>query len=229
MYPLVYAQRTDRGRVRERNEDFHAASVGREGALFVVADGLGGMADGDAASRQAVEALLDSWSAAPQRDEAALAVAFERANARVFEQNRARPPLRWMATTLTASLFQRGRLSVAHVGDCRLYRIRQRGAERLTRDHSVSRHELTRVVGTGPDAEPDRYAFETAPGDLYVQCSDGLYGALEEAALVRVAVTGSVEEAARRLVEAANAAGGPDNITVQVVRIPGGPSGEMVY
>ncbi len=191
-----------------------------KGLLLAVADGLGGLADGEVASQLAVETLLGSFRQADPADRAWIEEAARAANAAVFAVNLIRPLSGQMATTLTACLIRPPRLLAAHVGDSRLYRLRGGRLERLTTDHSSSRHVLTRAAGLDPKVEIDVLESGTEPGDVYLVCSDGLHGTVPEEVLRRSLGAGGAPEACcRALVEAANSLGGPDNITLAVARI----------
>ena len=217
---LRYAQATDRGRVRPDNEDATTAHTAAGAALFAVADGLGGMMHGEVASRSAVD-TLSRWFTALKTEPTTgeLAAAFEEANAAIWRLNRAQPVDDWMATTLTACVFVPGRLFTAHVGDSRLYLCRGDRIRQMTVDHSAGRHELTRVVGMQAGARPDLAEHAWEPGDVYVLCTDGLYSMVSEARLLRAACAYPPEEACRRLLSEGNAAGGFDNLTLQIVML----------
>ncbi len=221
---LRHAEMTDIGLAREKNEDalwsepFEPAAFQKKGALFVIADGLGGLPRGEVASRAAVEAvsgIFGSFKAKPPDDW--LRAAFQKAHDTVEAMNR-REEEGPMATTLTASWFWGDELRIAHVGDCRVYRVRGGEVRALTRDHSMSRHVLARTIGVG-EFNPDLYKEEVRAGDAYVQASDGLYPLFSPPELGEIALLASPQDACRRFVQTANARGGPDNITVQVIRV----------
>jgi serine/threonine protein phosphatase PrpC len=224
---LIWAQGSDRGRVRERNEDTIAAEVpdspgvlARKGAVFVLADGLGGLADGQTASREAVAAVLGSYSKLERFVTASwLSHAVAEANARIYALNVRRPRMERMATTLTVSLFFSGHIYIAHVGDSRMYRVTSDGAEKLTVDHSAGRHVLTRAVGLELSLDVDLFEEKLSPRDRFVQCSDGLYAALADNEIARLACEGTPQSACDALIRAANERGGEDNISVQIIQI----------
>lgn len=242
--PTRFAAATDVGRVREQNEDAWAAvpAVG----LYAVADGMGGHAAGEVASRLAVEAVRESVGGrAPDTVAAArsvLAEAVRAAGRRIREQAREHPERRGMGTTLTALLLiPEGRGVVAHVGDSRAYRMRDRRLGRLTRDHTwvqarvdsgeltedeARRHPassvLTRALGADGGSEPDLFEIEWRAGDVYLLCSDGLTAAVGEPELEAelgraLREADDLDGAAGELVREANRRGGPDNITVVLV------------
>ncbi len=230
---------SDPGRIRQNNED--APLVRADLGLFAVADGMGGHAAGEVASHLAIETLV---ACATEADtvlgEVDLVRAFDRANRAILDQSIAEPATRGMGTTLSV-LVVNGRHDGAllvHIGDSRLYRWRGGSLVQLTRDHTwVQEHidagvltpeqarnhpfssVLTRVLGTTATAAPDIERIAVEKGDLFLLCSDGLTGMLEPETMA--AILGAdlaIEETARTLVDAANAAGGADNITVVLAR-----------
>jgi protein phosphatase len=223
---ITYAELTDRGLVRRRNEDAHlacapggAAFPSARGVLFAVADGLGGLAHGEVASREAVKCAEELFLGGRLAPEAFAGAALREANRRIWELNRPKPPEEWMATTLTLALFAGDRLRTGHVGDCRLYRARGDAIVCLTRDHTLDRHTLTKALGIEADVEPDCGNWPAEKGDAFVLCSDGLYPLVSPAELREALAGGDLAQSARGLVRLANARGGPDNVTVQLIRI----------
>ena len=240
--------RTDRGLVRERNEDSLLAFP--EEGLMLVADGMGGHNAGEVASRLAVETI--AAEVLPDLRESARAVGKERlrqavmtANWVLFQAVDAEPALAGMGTTVVAALVRNHWLHFAHVGDSRLYRFRNGRLAQLTQDHSmvqellnqgmfasmeeataagVPTSVLTRGLGVEEEMEVDVGAVPTKDGDLYLLCTDGLSGLISEetlaSAMASVADKG-LEQTASFLVEAALAEGGSDNITLILLRIPG--------
>lgn len=234
---------TDRGRMRARNEDALLLSPAR--GLFAVADGMGGHAGGDVASRIAVDVLDERMLAAgPEPGPTAVAAAIRAGQDAILRAARAEPGLDGMGTTLTALQLrpEPGTCVIGHIGDSRAYRARDGVLSQLTRDQTwvqdqVDRGALTPAQArTHPRAailthalgielgELEIQILEPAcePGDLFLLCSDGLTAALtdEDIGEILTAPPG-LEDAARALINAANAAGGPDNITVALVRIGG--------
>jgi protein phosphatase len=230
---------TDVGAVRQTNQD--ALGECADGALrvFVVADGMGGHAGGESASRMAVEAVQAVFGSAPGGLGERLRVALETANQRVYEEQLRNPRLAGMGTTGVALGFGPDGAFVANVGDSRAYRMRSGSLVQLTRDHSVvaelerrgyitaeqaavhpRRNEVLRSLGTEESVDVDVDPVEVAPEDVFLLCSDGLSGVVPDAEIAALLVRQPAEDAARALVEAALAAGGPDNVTVQIVRAP---------
>lgn len=239
---------TDVGCQREDNEDSYAywespdeAVFARLGRLAIVADGMGGCEGGQFASRIAVDSVQKSYSLAREGDPQQLLLdAVRLANARVQEQARATPSLRGMGTTLTAAAIIGSYLYFAHVGDSRLYLLRGGTLRALTRDHTLvarlvesgvirpedadshpQKHVLTAAVGVGEDVAPDSPEAEIAleKSDVLLLCTDGLWGQMSDAEITEILASNKPEQAARELVQLAKDHGGPDNITVQVLRV----------
>ena len=242
---------TDVGRQRQHNEDFFL--VQPEARLFIVADGMGGHAAGEIASRIAGESIAEfilhtrdedgTWPHAyndrfkPSTNR--LLAALKIANSRVIDAMRRDSRLKGMGTTVVASLVEEGTMSLAHVGDSRAYLVRDAQMARITNDHSwvfeqvqagmlteaeAERHPLrnviTRALGGGASVVADASEIECRPGDLFLLCSDGLTGMVPEDEILRLLMENEdLEEAARHLVETANARGGHDNITAVLVRV----------
>jgi protein phosphatase len=240
---FVVGRLTDVGQVREINQDycgeFGDPEHGRR--LFVIADGMGGHRGGEVASRIAVETTAEVFEAGGDDPADLLRVALETANVRVHEAAQENRDLAGMGTTGVCLLFETGgRGWVAHVGDSRGYRLRGGDFEQITEDHSVvgalirmghiteaearlhpQRNEILRAIGTNAEVEVQVTPLDLQPGDRYLLCSDGLSGLVTDADIAEVLGRMEPEDAARTLVQMANLAGGSDNITVQVVSIPG--------
>jgi protein phosphatase len=232
------AGRTDVGRQRQSNEDSYLESS----PLFGVADGMGGARAGEVASRIAVETLT-SGDVAQGEDSAAaeqrLAEIARAANQRIYELAQTDEAHSGMGTTLTAVLVEDGTIVAGHVGDSRLYCLRDGRLERLTRDHSlveelVRRGELdpeeakdhpqrsiiTRALGPEPEVEVETFTSPGRAGDVYLLCSDGLTTMVSEERVAEILrESSSLEEAAGALVDEANEAGGRDNVTVVLFRL----------
>jgi PPM family protein phosphatase len=238
---------------REENED--AYCVRPDLGLFLVADGMGGHAAGEVASKLAVDAIeafvADTRTADVNRtwpfpfdpalglDGNRLKAAFRLANRRIAAAMDGNESLRGMATTAAALLFGDGPPAIAHVGDSRIYRWRQGHLEQMTQDHSwVSeqvragmiteadarrhpwRNVVTRALAGGEDPDVDVGPLAVQAGDRFLICSDGLSGVVPKPALERIlAEAPGLEAACHALIDAANDAGGPDNITVAMLQI----------
>lgn len=256
---LVITSATDVGRVRKNNEDavgdprLLAALVGgparlaARGALLAVADGMGGHAHGEVASRLAVETLFGSYYAADGSPPEDLRRAVLAANEAVRRANTGQAEVadkrgqRGMGTTLVAALIGGNELHVANVGDSRAYRLREGTLSQLTADHSLVAEEvragvisavdawthpfrnvLTRAIGGEPEVAVDLFNAPWLPGDRLLLCSDGLHGVVPDELILDALLGLEPEKAARALIDAANALGGPDNVTVIVAARPGG-------
>ncbi len=229
------AFRTDTGRQRSENEDsFYVRSP-----IFVVADGMGGAQAGEVASKAAADAFdRDLPDGPPER---VLKETIEAANREIHDLARSDPSRAGMGTTITAAIVnaESEEVGIGHVGDSRAYRLRGGKLEQLTRDHSLveemrrkgqitdaqaedhpQRSIITRALGPEPEVEVDVQTVPAAPGDVFLLCSDGLTTMVDEerisAVLTRAA---SMKEAVRALVDAANKAGGRDNITALAFRL----------
>lgn len=242
------ASLSDIGRQRSNNEDSYLywepdldGEFRRKGRLAIVADGMGGYEGGQEASRLAVETVRDvyehSFGASPQET---LLRGFESAHQTIQRYAGEHPQFYGMGTTCTALSIVGRELHFAHVGDSRLYHIRGGSISKLTRDHSYvgrlvesgvvrsedaefhpQRHILTAALGSGREITahfPDHPVL-LLEGDTLVLCTDGLWGVVADRDLQSVAQTNSPAEACARLVGLALERGGPDNITVQVLRI----------
>lgn len=229
---------SDVGRVRQRNED--RALEGPD--LFAVADGMGGHAGGEVASKMAMEALQAAF--AGHRTPSGLREAVNAANAAVWRRAYVRAELRGMGTTLTAAALVTGEdgrdvMVLANVGDSRAYVYSDHQMAQVTADHSLAeekvrqgelteaeaavhpyRHILTRALGVGPEVEIDLWELQVHAGDRVLLCSDGLTNELDDDEIAQVLDSvADPGEAARKLVTAANDHGGSDNITVVVVDV----------
>ena len=231
---------TDVGRTRSGNEDSYFC--GR--TVFAVADGLGGHQGGEVASAAAVEPLaaLDGREfATPTEAAEALAGAITEANTTILTQAAGNPELWGMGTTVTAATLAGDRhLQLAHVGDSRAYLLRDGTLDQRTTDHTVvgelvrrgrltpaqaaihpERSILTRAVGLDPRIPVDTPdPLELTPGDQVLLCSDGLTEVVPDVKIAQLlAAEPDGEAACRSLIDAANSAGGPDNITVVLIRV----------
>jgi serine/threonine protein phosphatase PrpC len=217
----------------------------RKGRLAVVADGMGGYEGGQEASRLAVETLVAAYrDFGGDNPQAALAEALQTAHERIRQYSFDHPELRGMGTTCTAAAIVRAAnydaLYYVHVGDTRLYLIRNGQITRVTRDHSYvgrlvesgmispeeaehhpQRNILTAALGTNPDLIMDSpgHPEPLRPGDVLLLCSDGLWGQVRDAEILAAVEDKSAEQAGRELIELARQRGGPDNITVEILRL----------
>jgi PPM family protein phosphatase len=239
---------TDVGCHRENNEDNYAywepeeeAEFQRLGRLAVVADGMGGAEGGQYASRIAVDAVIEAYPDSSELDpQERLLASFREANNRVQHEAQTKPMLRGMGTTLTACAVLGNNLYFAHIGDSRLFLVRDSEARQLSRDHSLvarliesgtirpedaenhpQKHVLTAAVGVAEELQPDMppSPLELKPSDVLVLCTDGMWGQMTLAEIAEIASTSAPKEACKALVKLAKDRGGPDNITVQILRL----------
>jgi PPM family protein phosphatase len=249
---ITYKAVTDVGRRRKGNEDSYY--INPEQRLFVVADGMGGHAAGEVASRVAVEAINEfvcltggdreiTWPFELDEnisyDGNRLKTAIRHANQKVLDATQESSEYEGMATTVVAVLVEDKAVNLAHVGDSRVYRLRQEALTQLTSDHSwvneqiqngvISpdqarthplRNVVTRALGGRGELRVDMRTEEPEPGDVLLLCSDGLTTMMpdEEIRDRLLGVGADIERAAQDLVDGANEHGGEDNITVLLVR-----------
>ncbi len=243
---LEYAWRSDRGRVRRRNED--AVLVLPEIGVVVLADGIGGASAGDVASVTATEVIGKRFqhqpppAQDPTRAQMLAEAAIDEANGAIIEIARSREGCAGMGTTVVMGCFGQGWLSYAHVGDSRLYRMRDGWLEQITSDHSfiqevveqgyfasvqdardygINENVLTRALGSKSYVSAATAVTDLADGDLYLFCTDGLSGMVphgELEALLKSADRG-LDAVADAMIYLAMDKGGADNITLSVVRV----------
>jgi len=245
---IEMASLTDVGRQRANNEDSYLywepdsdEDFLRKGRLAVIADGMGGYEGGQEASRLAVETVRHVYESGSGDDpQAALLESFYAAHENIHRYAVEHPQLHGMGTTCTALSIVGRKLYFSHVGDSRLYLVRAATVSRLTRDHSYvgrlvesgivrsedaeshpQRHILTAALGSGrevfPDSPPSPVTLEE--GDSLVLCTDGLWSLMSEQDLAAVVRANTPAEACLKLVNMALERGGPDNITLLVLRI----------
>jgi PPM family protein phosphatase len=248
MRRIVAAGGTDVGRVRDGNEDAYLVAD----SVFAVADGMGGHLAGEIASAKALEPVgaLDGKVYADAADAVtALRDAVVEANATVSQLAEDEPLYRGMGTTLTAVMVEGRRLHIAHVGDSRAYLLRDGQFNQLTDDHTLVQHLIdegqitkeeaashpqrsiiTRAIGVARDVDVDSMTLDLEPGDQILLCSDGLTGVVSDED-IRDALKRDEDDEdtiVASLLDKANAGGGPDNITVVLLRYdpdgPGDPS-----
>ena len=245
LFELEVATLTDVGTEREHNED-HCGQLLESAAcgLLVVADGVSSAEAGETASQTAVAATLRTFGEQPagMATSKRLYRAVQQANIEVYDLATVVPELRGMTTTLTAVVVDRGELTAAHVGDSRLYLLRDGRLTQLTKDHTVAgekarlglmskararqhpdRSVLTRSLGRELIVPIDRFSNRLFRGDSLLVCSDGLYNVLDEEQMVPLLSEGNAGAACRRLIDTANGRGTLDNVSAAVLRVLAGP------
>jgi serine/threonine protein phosphatase PrpC len=243
---LDVAQLTDVGRKREHNEDNMAYVIPKDpqvmatkGALFIVADGMGGHAAGEVASEIAVDTVSNAYYQ-DDGDDVALSLlqAIRRANAAIHQRAAENMLRSGMGTTCVAAVLRGSTACIANVGDSRAYLVRNGQAKQISQDHSwvyeqvraglltedqarthAQRNVITRSLGTQVEVEVDVFQEQLQEGDTLVLCSDGLSGLVSDEELRRIVDQFVPQESVYHLVERANENGGPDNITAIVVRV----------
>ncbi len=249
---LEIVAQTHPGMVRAHNED----SVAAEAAcgLVVLADGMGGYNAGEVASGIAVSVMVGEItrplqkSSPIKRDEetgeelavALLSGSIHKANTSIYQAAQSQTQYAGMGTTIVSALFYDNRVVVGHVGDSRLYRLRDERLESITRDHSLlqeqidcgmisvenARHSqnknlVTRAVGIDPEVIPEIHLYDVQVGDIYLFCSDGLNDMVEDDDIQSIlyAMQGNLTLAAEQLIQTANDNGGRDNVSVILVKV----------
>ena len=250
---LDIVTRTDPGMVRTNNED--AVMANPAGGFAVLADGMGGYNAGEVASGMAtallgtelekaflerepssIDASGKSWAQATLETEMA------RVNGAIYQAAQSQPQYAGMGTTLVVAVFHDNKVTVGHIGDSRLYRMRGEDFQVITRDHSLlqeqidsglitaeqARHSqnknlVTRAVGIDPEVEAEIHDHAVLPGDVYLLCSDGLNDMVEddEIAMTLGALAANLELCATQLIEMAKDNGGRDNVSVILVKVKG--------
>jgi serine/threonine protein phosphatase PrpC len=249
---LLLASHTDPGMVRSHNEDSISSLLSQ--GLVVLADGMGGYNAGEVASGMATTVIttelkqlleenppyqLDGPNGRPiaqkiLRDQIA------KANTSIYQASQSQPQYAGMGTTLVVALFYDNKVTVAHIGDSRLYRLRGNEFTQVTRDHSLLQEQIdagmitpeqaktsanknlvTRALGIDPTVEPELHDYETQPGDIYLLCSDGLCDMVsdEDIGMVLETIGGNLNLCVQQLVQMANDNGGRDNVSVILVRV----------
>jgi PPM family protein phosphatase len=244
---LTFVGKTDTGRVREHNEDTIATDA--EAGLLVLADGMGGYNAGEVASGIAVKTITNLVREGLAREDLAsidkstgltrpsivLRDAITRANKIIYQTARSQAECEGMGTTVVAALFYDNRISIAHVGDSRLYR--QRGSEiaQVTMDHSLlqelvdrgfyspkeaqraaNKNYVTRALGVEPQVEVEVQEHPVDKGDIFILCSDGLSDMVEDED-IRLTIStfgANLDTVAKQLIQLANENGGRDNVSV---------------
>ena len=250
---LQHAALTDPGRVRDHNEDCIESRP--DIGLYVLADGMGGYNAGEVASGMATSLIADglqeTWNPreieklgrdeAKSTSERLIRDQIARANSAIFTTSQNNPECAGMGTTLVVTLFFDNFVTVAHIGDSRLYRLRGDDTfEQVTRDHSLLQEQLdsglitpeeaklsqnknlvTRALGIDPTVDPEVHVYETQVGDTYVLCSDGLSDMVEdeEIRLTLMTLRTNGNLTVQQLVQSANDNGGRDNISAMLIRV----------
>lgn len=249
---LEIVSETDVGMVRSHNEDSVAtnASMG----LAVIADGMGGHNAGEIASGMATTVIVNemrnaldqhsSFEIAPQTGQSKaqklLRNCITKANASIYQISQSQPQYSGMGTTLVVALFRDNMMTVAHIGDSRLYRLRGTEFQQITKDHSLVQEQIDlgmitpdearfsanknlvmRALGNEATVEPEIHDYDTLPGDIYLLCSDGLSDMIsnEEIGMVLRTSAADIKRCARQLVRMANNNGGHDNVSVILIKI----------
>ena len=251
---LEVAGRTDVGKVRQSNEDCYGVDL-RQG-IFVVCDGMGGHAAGEVASKIAVDTVLayflekEPMAANAELLDAPLGAqllsdAVNKANESILEYAEGHSAASGMGTTLVAARFFEGKFTIAHIGDSRIYLLRQGALVQLTEDHSLvmeqvrrgimtvdearhstAQHIITRALGTEDNSPPDLAEFPAEPGDLLLLTTDGVLRHVEDPQIHDILATShSLQDACNRLIDAALAAGGEDNATCVLIGVKKEDSG----
>jgi protein phosphatase len=248
---IEVAGETNVGMKRTHNEDNF--SIMEESGLYIVADGMGGHASGEIASKMAVDAMREFFAATandPERtwpykmdrskgyEENRLITGIKLANLRIFESAQRDSRQRGMGTTVVALFAVEDGVYIAHVGDSRIYRMREGKLEQLTEDHSLlndyikmkrltaeeianfpHKNVIVRALGMKDTVKVDSRFEQPVENDIILLCSDGLSGPVGDEELLDIATTSpDLKSAAAKMIERANANGGPDNITVVLVR-----------
>lgn len=249
---IDYAELTDTGRVREHNED--AIGSNPDLGLMVLSDGMGGYNAGEVASGIAVQIVTELASEGAQREELnavdphsglmrqsiILRDAVYRANKIIFQTAQSQTHCEGMGTTIVACMFYDNKVSVAHVGDSRAYRLRGGALEQITLDHSLlqelvdrgfyseeeaqrstNRNYVTRALGVEPTVEVEVREYEVLPDDVYLLCSDGLSDMVEDDDIHLTISTfnASLDVVGQQLIDLANDHGGRDNVSVMLAQV----------
>ncbi|HEY4080774.1 MAG TPA: Stp1/IreP family PP2C-type Ser/Thr phosphatase [Burkholderiaceae bacterium] len=245
---LEFFHITDVGRSRDNNED--SVAVDTSVGLGVLADGMGGYNAGEVASQMLTSFIItelgrwlkESGTAAVAGDvRRAMDICVDNANRAIFNAANTNPRYAGMGTTLVLGVFREEGLLLGHVGDSRAYRLRGNQFMQITRDHSLLQEQIdaglltveeaayssnknlvTRAVGVEDTVMLELHLHEVQPGDLFLFCSDGLSDMIDEAAIGQLLINHpSLPEAGQALVDAANEAGGRDNIAIVLARAEG--------
>jgi PPM family protein phosphatase len=249
---IDFTEFTDTGRVRDHNED--AVGSNPDIGLMVLADGMGGYNAGEVASGIAVQIVSDLAVEGASREERedidphsglmrqsiVLRDAVYRANKIIFQTAQSQTHCEGMGTTIVACMFYDNKISIAHVGDSRAYRLRNGSFEQLTLDHSLlqelvdrgfyshdeaqrstNRNYVTRALGVEPTVEVEVHEYDVLPEDIYLLCSDGLPDMVEDDDIHLTISTfnASLDVIGQQLIEMANDHGGRDNVSVMLAQV----------
>lgn len=227
---------SDIGRKRLNNEDSYYQDL--ELGLFMVADGMGGHKGGERASKLAITEAAETYGTkiGDVTPNNALELAFTRAAKRVFQESLTKNELRGMGTTLTALAVHNGTAFIAHIGDTRIYCVRDRTLHQLTSDHSLVneqvqagimsqeearlssfRNIITRAIGHDENVKADHFSIAIKQNDIFLLCTDGLNNMLLDSEILDIVLKLSPAKAVKKLIAEANRKGGDDNITVILV------------
>ena len=233
---ILLAGGSSAGLVRTTNQDSLFVELTPQGALALVADGMGGHVSGELASQKARDALVQTLSRSQKHPPLALARAVQRANLEIFDHADAHPENHGMGTTLTLVLIDDQLAVVGHVGDSRAYLIRDGSITQLTHDHSWVadrvrqgllnedeakqhgwRNVITNALGTGPSVRLELSALVLRPGDRLLVCSDGLTLLLPDDLILQTVLNAAPEDAVAELLRRADERGSPDNVTAALL------------
>ena len=249
---ISYTEISDTGKVRDHNED--AIGMNADMGLMVLADGMGGYNAGEVASGIAVQTITELAAEGANREERndldphtglmrqtiVLRDAISRANKIIFQTAQSQTHCEGMGTTIVAAMFYDNKVSIAHVGDSRAYRLRNDRFEQLTMDHSLlqelvdrgfyseeeaqrstNRNYVTRALGVEPTVEVEVQEFDVLPDDIYLLCSDGLPDMVEDEDIHLTISTfnASLDVVGQQLVQLTNDNGGRDNVSVQLAQV----------
>ena len=249
---IKFAEISDTGMVRDHNED--AIGSNPDMGLMVLADGMGGYNAGEVASGIAVQTITDLAVEGAAREERngidsttglmrqtiVLRDAVARANKIIYQTAQSQTHCEGMGTTLVASMFFDNKISIAHVGDSRAYRLREDRFEQLTMDHSLlqelvdrgfyseeeaqrstNRNYVTRALGVEPSVEVEVQEYDVLPGDIYLLCSDGLPDMVEDEDIHLTIRTfnASLDVVGQQLVQLSNDHGGRDNVSIMLAQV----------
>jgi PPM family protein phosphatase len=238
---IEVGNRTDVGRKRTHNEDYFGYFKASGEILAIVADGMGGHASGEIASRMAVDIINEIYSKerADKDGLEALESAFQVANFTILQKSFEQEGLNGMGTTATALVLEADQALVGHMGDSRAYMFRDSTVTQLTKDHSLvermvdqgllNREEAThhpqrnviyKTLGVNMDGEVDLLGpIPIRVGDIFLLCSDGLTNLVSDQELLEIVAKESPQKACETLIQLANQRGGHDNITVQILKV----------